>query len=162
MANGQARRCLAIVGSEPSHPCSGCGRSFPEVEFFVRRRGKDAKRYWQSACKECSRRRSRAATNSKTEAGLTRSRQYYLKKRYGMTLDDWQTLWAAQSERCGLCGAAETDGKYWHVDHDHTSGVVRGILCHGCNTGLGNFRDDPSRLELAINYLRRAVTNGAG
>ena len=164
MANGRHySRALGVVGEAPTHPCHTCGRSHPEVEFYVRKREtKDgAKRYWQSSCKDCTSANRRAKQNSVNEAGLTRSRQYYLKRRYGLTLEAWQEMWSSQGERCALCDSDTTDGKYWHVDHCHKSGSVRGILCHGCNTGLGNFRDNIDRLTAAIDYLNRtAARNG--
>jgi len=55
---------------------------------------------------------------------------------------------------CESCGDPFTTTP--HVDHDHATGVVRGYLCLGCNTGLGNFKDDPERLYAAIQYLQKA------
>lgn len=40
-----------------------------------------------------------------------------------------------------------------HIDHDHRTGKVRGILCQACNLGLGKFRDDPALIKSAIRYL---------
>ena len=56
--------------------------------------------------------------------------------------------------RCQCCGATEPGGlDEWHIDHDHATMKFRGILCHGCNIGIGNLKDDISRLEAAIQYL---------
>ncbi len=44
-------------------------------------------------------------------------------------------------------------GRFLHIDHDHSDGSFRGILCHLCNVGLGAFKDSPERLSLAIGYL---------
>lgn len=64
-----------------------------------------------------------------------------------------------QLGRCAICGTLEEDvpGKRLHLDHDHQSGRVRGLLCTNCNTGLGQFKDDPERLLAAIRYLREAT-----
>ncbi len=79
-----------------------------------------------------------------------------LKTKYGMTLNDYELMWSAQGEKCAVCGTMEIPAKgYWHIDHCHETGKVRGILCHHCNVGLGHFRDDADRLRLAIAYLRR-------
>lgn len=53
---------------------------------------------------------------------------------------------------CFICG--EADISKLHIDHDHISGAVRGVLCSLCNTSLGGFQDDPARLTRAVEYLR--------
>jgi hypothetical protein len=52
---------------------------------------------------------------------------------------------------CAVCGRPDPE----HVDHDHATGVVRGVLCFNCNGGLGQFRDNPMFLAAAIEYLER-------
>ena len=72
-------------------------------------------------------------------------------KKYGITLDDYEALSAAQDNRCLICGDAETGGL--HVDHDHRTGRVRGLLCGRCNKAIGLFDDDPTRVLAAERYL---------
>lgn len=73
----------------------------------------------------------------------------HVETRYGLTERELAALIGAQGGRCVICLAGPAE----HVDHDHTTGAVRGILCSGCNTGLGNFGDDLFRLIGAMNYL---------
>lgn len=77
---------------------------------------------------------------------------------------DWSTFrlsGAAAEElrragQCEICGTREPGGRYgnWHIDHDHQTGAIRGVLCSYCNTALGLMGDDPTRLEAAARYLR--------
>lgn len=63
---------------------------------------------------------------------------------------------AEQSRRCAICGTPEAGGRGgFHVDHDHTTGKVRALLCTNCNSGLGRFGDDPKRLTAAAVYLTK-------
>ena len=79
-------------------------------------------------------------------------------KRLGLTIEHADAIFAAQGYGCAICGEKETrTGRDWHFDHDHTTGNFRGILCHGCNTGLGGFRDEIAALENAIKYLKISV-----
>lgn len=76
---------------------------------------------------------------------------------YGITFEDFDTLYELHQGRCHICQSPlERDHKETHVDHDHTTGKVRGILCRGCNHGLGHFRDSPDALRAAIAYLERS------
>lgn len=87
-------------------------------------------------------------------------RNYHLRKMFGITTDDEQRILAEQGGVCAICGrpvpVLGERGASGHVDHDHATGRVRGILCFSCNAGLGLFRDDISRLRSAIAYLERA------
>lgn len=72
-----------------------------------------------------------------------------LRRRYGLTPEQWEDIKQAQGYRCALCGKR----KKLVVDHDHDTGKVRAALCHGCNVGLGRFGDNPVRLRAAADYL---------
>jgi hypothetical protein len=76
-------------------------------------------------------------------------------KKFGMTMEQWQDMFSKQGDGCAICSVGDTgNGRDWHLDHDHKTGKVRGILCHGCNTGLGGFKDSEQFLLAAITYLR--------
>jgi Recombination endonuclease VII len=77
------------------------------------------------------------------------SRHYHLKRRYGIGATEVEHLIGAQGDACAICDRPHPQ----HVDHDHATGLVRGILCFNCNGGLGQFGDDPERLYRAAFYL---------
>jgi hypothetical protein len=77
------------------------------------------------------------------------SREYHLRARYGLTQADVDAMLAAQAGLCPGCGGADPG----HVDHDHATGRVRGMLCFNCNQALGNVRDDMRVLTNLTNYL---------
>lgn len=104
-------------------------------------------------CKPCHNRKGRE--NRKKNHG---SRGYHLKYRYGITQDEFNKIIELQDGLCAICQKSPTGAKPWHVDHDHSTGRVRGILCHSCNTALGNFKDDPEILRKALEYLQTAET----
>jgi len=75
---------------------------------------------------------------------------------YGVAADEFARRLGAQGGACAICGRMDWPGKGPHLDHDHDTGKVRGILCGPCNNGLGNFADDPARLRAAADYLEGA------
>lgn len=84
-----------------------------------------------------------------------------LKKRYNMSLEDFNSLLGAQNGLCAICGHPETSRyRRLSVDHDHNTGKIRGLLCSGCNSGLGRFKDDPARVERALLYLTKHQMRG--
>jgi hypothetical protein len=90
------------------------------------------------------------------------TRQRKLAERFGLTLQDEAQMLAAQGGVCAICGSAASR-KNWrtqkedslHLDHDHRTGLVRGILCDNCNRAIGLLQDDPQVLTSAIVYLSR-------
>ena len=77
------------------------------------------------------------------------------KYKYGITVDEYEAMLVEQDHRCKICGTKDEEssrGKLY-VDHDHKTKKVRGLLCHGCNTGLGAFKDNAEFLKSAIQYL---------
>lgn len=77
---------------------------------------------------------------------------------YGITPAQYEAMLVAQGGSCAICGTTRWmgNGNVPHTDHDHVSGVFRGILCNNCNLGLGRFADDPARLRAAAAYLEQA------
>ncbi len=75
------------------------------------------------------------------------------KRKYGIDKETFQSMFAEQEGRCAICsvGIEERDA---HVDHDHQTNRVRGLLCGSCNRGIGMFRDNPDTLDAAGAYLR--------
>lgn len=79
------------------------------------------------------------------------SRADWLRWKYDLTEDEFDAMVEAQGGRCLIC--CEVPDEQLVVDHDHGTGVVRGLLCRCCNIGLGFMRDDPERLRRAADYL---------
>jgi len=95
-------------------------------------------------------------TRRDTDNGSIRNRE--LKRKYGISLDEYNQLVESQGDSCAICGTTDKGvarGKfrYWSVDHNHATGEVRGLLCQKCNVLLGMAKDDISILEKAIEYL---------
>ena len=80
-------------------------------------------------------------------------------KRYGITLDDYNMMLLEQNSRCHICGKHESDnGKRLAVDHNHTTGKVRRLLCHHCNAALGHVQENLEVLQKMITYIEEYNT----
>lgn len=119
-------------------------------ESFMRRKRERERRYYErNAEKERAGRREYARKNRERE------REGHLLRRFGITLNEKQAIITAQGGVCGICGGGFNQNIRACVDHDHTTGVVRGVLCTLCNTMIGSARENESILLRAIDYLRR-------
>ena len=87
-----------------------------------------------------------------------RFHDYGRKQNYGLKPGQYANMLAAQGGKCRICGSKEPSGKgkNFHVDHCHDTRIVRGLLCHNCNVGLGHFQSSPELLAQAISYLAEA------
>jgi Recombination endonuclease VII len=96
------------------------------------------------SCIDCVQRRKPAARHRR------------IKTYYGLTKDDYEAMYATQHAQCAIClRTLNEKGRHpLHVDHDHGTGKIRGLLCAACNHGLGRFEDNPQRLLSAIAYLQ--------
>lgn len=76
----------------------------------------------------------------------------------GLSRAEFKALYAAQGRLCGICKHPPATSKATHLDHCHSTGRIRGVLCASCNKGLGHFRDDPALIRTAAHYLETADT----
>lgn len=91
---------------------------------------------------------------------MSRKRTY--KHIRGITTDERDRMLVAQGGVCACCGRdAPGSVKGWHVDHDHITGVIRGVLCANCNIALGQVDDNIEHLQKLIDYIRKHNMEGA-
>lgn len=139
---------------ETTRKCNKCGIT-KDLSFFgpYTIRGKTHRRRRCSACRREemnehyrthpeARKRRRETTQSK-----------YLEKQYGLTLEQKKQMVKDRDHRCDICDK-RLEGLKLNVDHCHTTGAVRGLLCNPCNLALGSFRDNVTSLSKAIDYLQ--------
>lgn len=96
----------------------------------------------------------RAYWHARSQTREFKSAQLFI--RYGITLEQYEEILTAQGGVCAICGGTKLSrGNFFHVDHDHETGEIRGLLCDRCNHGLGKFGDSVEILQKAIEYLKR-------
>lgn len=82
-------------------------------------------------------------------------RENWIWQNYGLLPQQWDALYDQQLGRCAICLITLAEVKKICVDHDHVTGRVRGLLCHGCNVAIGHLQDDPDLLRRAAEYVER-------
>jgi hypothetical protein len=80
-------------------------------------------------------------------------RASWLWKNYKITVEEWNALFKGQQGKCAICLEDIDESGSTHVDHCHKTGKIRGLLCSGCNTGIGMLRENVNTLQRAISYL---------
>ena len=119
--------------------CTKCNIDKELTEFYIYPTGK-----YRAACKVCY---------IKHRNTIGKNKQ--LKKRYGITIDQYNDLFESQKGCCAICEKPrELGGRSGlYIDHDHNTNKVRGLLCPGCNYAIGVFRENKEHLNKAIEYL---------
>ena len=160
--------------------CTKCGVEQP-VENFYRAAGtRDGRR---GDCKRCFQQRASARYRADPEPMKARARRWqaanpervaenlrryqesgrkaaadrrsHLKRKFGLTVEQYDEMLAAQGGGCAICGRPPRDDISLHVDHDHDTGQVRGLVCFRCNNALGDFNESQALLVSAAEYLDR-------
>lgn len=119
--------------------CTGCRETKPATrEFWTPNQG--SRGGWRSQCKLCTNAKGRVRSQRWGKKWHANRRNGWLKRKYGITLSDYERLLKAQGGVCLICHSPESrkDGQlHLSVDHDHQTGQVRGLLCVRCNTLVG-------------------------
>ena len=146
----RGRRCVncgqpgATVKRKNCHKCLQTAR---EGRAVLR-----ATRDKQGACVKCG--KPRYKDLSRCQVCIKRMRDYQRLKMTGFSPEDYSRCYKAQKGRCAICNRRHALNRL-HADHCHKKGTKRGLLCGGCNRGLGLFADSPQRLQQAAVYLRQ-------
>lgn len=146
--------------------CVKCGDVLPVAKFHKHAKTLDGH---NSYCKICTKKinaewykKNTERRNAKTNAWAAKNRDhiwaYGLQRDYGMTRSDYNKKLNEQNGVCAICLGVGLPGKRLCVDHDHKTGAIRGILCHQCNAGIGHFKDDIEKMEMAMSYLKKYNT----
>jgi hypothetical protein len=125
--------------------CPECNLVKPLTDFPTNKRARSG---YMTYCKACHNKIVRA--NKEKNGG---ARNYHLRRRYGITAEHFDAMFAEQGGLCAICREAPAQ----HVDHDHKTNRVRGLLCFNCNGALGQFRDREDLMLRAVLYLGRNV-----
>lgn len=144
--------------------CSRC-RLDKSIEEFGHHRGRKDGR--QSRCKACANAEATAWTKKNPERRKEQHKRWRaanpdtikrqsLRRHYGITLEHYNELLAKQDGRCGICRTDSPRGHHntFNVDHDHETGLIRGLLCWDCNSAVGKLGDTAEALERALVYLK--------
>lgn len=149
-------RCVSVEKTKQGR-CAPCTRRQKRESYAGsdRSRARTAARQWYAANKE------RAAANVEAWGRDNSARKAEIIERgrlrkYGLTVEQYRVLHDSQGGCCRICESSLSQGV--HIDHDHATRLVRGLLCPKCNIGLGHFEDDPERLRKAAVYLRAKPT----
>ena len=137
-----AKKQAASIRKPPN--CPTCGES-NIVNFYVDLLG----RRTNKVCKECHKTKCKLRWHSRTLLDRWTSRC----NKYGVTKEYLIELFEKQGGKCAICDEIPTTTRGLHIDHSHTTGKVRGLLCHGCNVGIGSLKDNIKILSKAIDYL---------
>ena len=133
------KRKAELRATKAGRICGWCGNPIPDEK-------RSRSIFCSRACKDAE-----VAASGKQREYVLRS---YYRREYGL---EWEQVEAMRAAGCAICGAKNGSGRHGqlHIDHDHRTGKVRGVLCAACNHGLSRFADDAARLRAAADYLDR-------
>lgn len=136
--------------------CSKCKQLKPLTDFC---KG-DLKDGRRSDCKNCQLIQVKSYRAANPDKVKKWNKTAKVKLFYGLTLEKYEELEKLQNGLCAVCGLSNSQKLYnrsvsLHIDHNHETGKIRGLLCHKCNTALGLANDDPTILRKLVDYLEK-------
>lgn len=138
--------------------CQKCKEDKPLGAYRKDRRRKDGLKY---VCKTCTDLYQKEYKERNPELVRKTRNASYLLCKYGLTIEQYNAMLLAQNNKCAICNSESTDNsqhKTMLVDHNHTTGKVRALICHPCNATIGYSKEDTERLIKCAEYLK--VHNG--
>ena len=134
-----------LIQNGAKRECNKCGITKSVSDFYIKKCKNNKLNRFNSPCKKCS------YENDKR----VYMKNYSRKRNFGISADEFNDMKISQDDKCAIC---KKDSKYFKrdfsIDHCHTTGKIRGLLCSNCNTGIGMFKDDIDILKSAILYLK--------
>lgn len=140
--------------------CTKCEETKSLTEFRKYGYCKSCEKKWHAANFQKNKTRMMAKNKQYRLANPEKSAIYDLRarlKKFGMTVEDYNALLLRQNGVCAICKSSDpgrADALRLFVDHSYETGKVRGLLCHGCNAGIGLLKEDPAIFIAAMNYLK--------
>lgn len=121
--------------------CKHCGTAF-------------VSKYQTNVCGKCAWQTQKADPEYRAKRA-ERQRYEYAARKYGISKE--KAIEYREQDNCDICGRHRSEERYGtlHIDHDHQTGEVRGVLCNGCNRGIGFFQENVAVMAAAIEYLNR-------
>jgi len=166
-----------MTNETPTKICQRCSVQKSEEDFHKSYRRHDGSWTRQTICKACAKLKAQEYYQANIErlraegvrkqkerrdAGLDveTTRRRRLRQKYGISWEQYADLLSVQNGGCAICGSLapgwpSIKNEFFQVDHDHSTGATRGLLCGDCNRAIGMMNDDPDRLEKAAKYLRK-------
>ena len=133
--------------------CSVC-KSVKRLSNFYKRTFNNIKKM-RPECKNCSYNYYKNYVKNNRHKIREYDTKYRLKHFFGLSIEKYNEIGISHNWQCGICHIKQSDcNKKLAVDHNHKTGIIRGLLCSKCNHGLGFFKDNISLLEKAIIYLK--------
>jgi hypothetical protein len=143
------RRVIPLDPGGEGRECATCKQMLPWSEFYEDKRDNTRR----GSCRRCIQADARRRYNEDPSGWQRARRKHRLLRQFGITVEQYDEMLAAQGGKCALCGSSD-DGKLLAVDHDHATGVVRALLCGMCNMTLGAIEALGSEwVHRALGYL---------
>lgn len=133
--------------------CRCCSEVKNSDEFYNR-----TEKYKSPYCKPCDIKKRLDYEERNKDAVKIKQRRGHLLRRYGITLEQYESLYEKQQGRCAICKRLEADfSRRLAVDHNHKTGEIRGLLCNHCNHWLVGKQTDSTLLREIANYIEQGT-----